>query len=165
MRILKKHTDLILLLCSNLKENEFCFGGSISDYFILKKIGINVNILINDIDICVYNKQTINKLNEILKVEMKHVNDVDNSIFKYKQYYIRYNDCSLDVFLRDDNLKLTQTTFNGFRLFYTSIEERYDILKKAILNEYILRPDDNNRQLKYIKKLMLYKFLKSNENK
>lgn len=164
MELNKILKNTIITIIKHCNEHELKFIGSISDFFLYKDFNLKYNFKIHDLDVVIYEIDTLNKLNSILGVEARLVHE--HKKYEYKQYYISVNnELNFDVFLKKkDNIffpkeNFKYTEFEGERLSYYDLRTRYEILRLITTDDWNVIPYNLERQLKHLKKLNTYKRL------
>ncbi len=150
--------DIVYKIISNLNENEIIFGGSISDYFLYEKHNVNINFKIKDVDVIIFNTDTLAKLEDIFEFKSVYKGLIKTNVFRdYNQYHIYLKGSMIDIFMYDNDFFNTEIAeYYEYKVRYYSMEDRIDILKKAIQHEFGMMQFNNYRQFKHIKKLMVY---------
>lgn len=145
--------DVIHKIVSEMDFNSIVFAGGITDYYHYNKLKIQYDNEIHDIDIAIFNINTLHQIENITNVKAILVYAGEY----YTQYYIRVNNISVDIFhcYDYDNHKYEAVNFYGKQINVWSIEYRLITLKRTIIKE--LHDIPKNRKIfKYLKKMMLY---------
>lgn len=150
--------EIVLKLIKNIDNSEIVFGGSVSDYFLFKKYNASVDFVIKDVDLIVYDLKTLNKIEELFSQDSLFIGLVNNGVYHtHNQYYIKYCGCSIDIFCYDANVFTTMVSkYENYSISHLDLTSRMDILNRAIRQEHALKPMNNVKQMKYVKKLMCY---------
>lgn len=145
--------NLILRIVSEIDYKDIVFVGGITDYYHFNKLKIHYDGEINDIDIAIFNINTLNQIENVLNVKANLVYSCEY----YNQYYIRINNIVIDIFHCNINESYEIESVNFYEKLINiwSIDYRLAVLKRTLIKDLHERPK-NRVIFKYLKKMMLY---------
>lgn len=163
--------DALITLGKNFTTSEYIVTAGAADYFNQKKLGVDINIVIGDIDIYISDEVTLRKMESIFNVKASLINEFDEQPFVFsggfsgKSHITQYafpNTCYDVYFLNNINrfntIETAISDYKNIKMCHSLSTNTYLQLINALNYNYNIS-SQNKKIFKYLRKITIYNSL------